>query len=79
MSSAVFGCKRAFLARAGVTFQGFSRESLSAIKESSWASALNIDLLSSICQRSTANKPFSGHLARPLNVLFIYLFAARGL
>lgn len=42
--------------------RGSSQESLSAIKESSGTSALNIDLLSSICQRSTANKPFGGHL-----------------
>lgn len=47
-----------------------SQESLSAIKESSRTSALNIDLLSSICQRSTANKPFGGHLTPPVNMFF---------
>lgn len=47
-----------------------SQESLSAIKVSSRTSALNIDLLSGICQRSTANKPFGGHLPLPPNMFF---------
>lgn len=47
-----------------------SQESLNAIKESGRVSALNIDLLSGICQRSTANKPFGGHLTPPLTCSF---------
>lgn len=42
-----------------------SQEPLGAIKESSGLGTLNIDLLSRIYQRSTANMPVSGHLTPP--------------